>query len=151
MAMPPQAKPVSERFWPKVAKSDGCWEWRGAKTLGYGRINVGRRSILAHRVSYEMANGPIADGLVVCHRCDNPSCVRPDHLFLGTLGDNNADMFAKGRGTTAAANATHCKRGHPFDEANTYLYLNAKRRRVRACKACGLMRNRARRALAVNA
>lgn len=95
-------KSVEERFWSKVDTSGECWVWTGAKTFdgGYGQIGtgVGKKLALAHRFSYELAYGPITNGLWVLHRCDNPSCVRPDHLFLGTGKDNAQDMVAKGRG-----------------------------------------------------
>jgi hypothetical protein len=87
------------RFWSKVDKSGECWVWT-AKALcenGYGRFYVGKKPLRAHRYSWELANGPITDGLFVCHRCDNPPCVNPAHLFLGTHQDNMQDMVAKGR------------------------------------------------------
>lgn len=100
-------KSLSERFWSRVDTSDDCWVWIGAKQdLGYGIIEddagVTRR---ATHVAWEVTYGSIPDGMRLLHRCDNPPCVRPDHLFLGTQADNVDDMIAKGRnqhGETAA-------------------------------------------------
>lgn len=81
-------------FWEHVAKSNNCWTWTaGTDKDGYGKFQGGR----AHRASYEMANGEIPDHLCVLHRCDNPPCVRPDHLFLGTNRENMDDKIRKGR------------------------------------------------------
>lgn len=77
---------------------DGCWIFQGTKNdAGYGRIMVGGKKRYAHRVSYETFNGPIDTGLYVCHSCDRPSCVNPDHLWTGTGKDNARDMSRKGR------------------------------------------------------
>ena len=98
---PRRRKAPEDRFWPKVDKSGDCWIWTGGTTyLGYGEFRMpGRRSpARAHRIAWELANGPIPEGAVVMHRCDNPPCVRPDHLELGSLSDNMQDMLSKGRG-----------------------------------------------------
>lgn len=89
---------IVARFWARVHKSDGCWEWQGTITHGYGALTFGSsRNERAHRISWQITHGPIPDGLLVCHKCDNPRCVRPDHLFLGTPKDNTQDMMHKGR------------------------------------------------------
>ena len=89
---------VDKRFWSRIQKTDGCWNWTGAlNTHGYGHMRVNSRQTPMHRLSWEKANGPIPDGLSVLHKCDNRRCVRPDHLFLGTQADNMQDKIAKGR------------------------------------------------------
>jgi len=87
-----------EAFWDRVAKGPGCWEWQGFRhDRGYGVITIRRHKQYAHRVAWELTNGPIPKAMVVMHQCDNPPCVRPDHLRLGTPADNSFDMKAKGR------------------------------------------------------
>ena len=91
---------VAPRFWAKVAKSDGCWLWTGARASnGYGSFRFADRpcATAAHRAAWELACGPIPHGMHVLHRCDNPPCVRPGHLFLGTAKTNMTDKAIKGR------------------------------------------------------
>lgn len=102
---------VATRFWSKVEKTPGCWKWRaGCDGRGYGEFRLGTRMRGAHRVAWELTRGVIPEGLCVLHSCDNPRCVRPNHLFLGTVADNNADKAAKGRAVRLAGEKHGCSR-----------------------------------------
>jgi hypothetical protein len=142
--------PIEERFWGKVRKSKDCWEWIGARCrAGYGSLGLSRsrKRISAHRFSWELHHGPIPESLFVCHHCDNPRCVRPDHLFLGTRTDNTWDAIRKGRWKNPPSAAIYaaqdrCCWGHPFDTANTYVTSKGSRN----CRACAVRNARALRA-----
>ena len=94
---PPEVR--EQVFWSrvKIGPPNSCWEWQGSLThRGYGRFG-NRRPSFAHRIAYQYAIGTIKPGLCICHHCDNPKCVNPSHLFMGTFGDNNRDRNRKGR------------------------------------------------------
>ncbi len=138
---------VKERFWKFIGEKNpiNCWNWTGGDNgHGYGRFYDGNTYVGAHRFSWMIHYGAISDGKLVCHRCDNTRCVKPDHLFLGTPKENTADMLRKDRAKPQPLK-THCKYGHEFTAENTYLYPIGKRI-VRACKACAARNLRNRRA-----
>lgn len=152
---------LEERFWEKVEKTDTCWIWRGAtNSRGYGVIQLNKKAQYAHRVVLELVGTPVSTGLIVCHRCDNPPCVRPDHLFIGTVQDNSDDMKAKGRqahpvwhaeraaklsrslkafhaaNPGAVPRRVFCPAGHLYEE--TGVVRDGRRR----CSECDRIRNR---------
>ncbi len=110
--MPAPKQDRNKRFWSKVDKTSGCWVWTAGrfKPTLYGAFQDEGKAKRAHRVSWEMTNGEVPDGLDVLHKCDNPPCVKPDHLFLGTQADNNRDRDSKGR---QASGGRHGSRLHP--------------------------------------
>ncbi len=125
-----------------------CIEWAKSRyPKGYGKLGIGsrtdgsRRTVYAHRQAWEDSFGPVPDGMHVLHHCDNPPCIEPTHLFLGTNADNVADRVAKGRsgprdGTRSAMAIrnrakTHCPAGHPYDKENTRVYRGG-----RTCRQC---------------
>ena len=121
-------------FWGNIEKTETCWIWLGQKIPeGYGNIGTrDHKHVLVHRLSYELHKGPIPDGLVIDHLCRTPACVNPDHLEAVTQRDN----IIRGKSPSSQNSiATHCKRGHLFDEANTRWIKNRTERVCRACQA----------------
>lgn len=140
--MPRTAENLETRFWRKVARRgpDECWLWTGSvfsEQRPYGCFGIKGRSFRAHRVAWSLANGrDIPAGKVVCHACDNPRCVNPAHIWLGTPLENMRDMLRKGRAhhqknprkpkpkepkpRKPRPKATHCRRGHSYKEQKAY-------------------------------
>jgi len=113
-------------FWSMSAITEsGCWKWMGGNRKEYGRIFVDGRFKSAHRVSWELSYGTIPSGLCVLHKCDNPLCVNPNHLFLGTTADNNLDMRSKGRSSYGIVfgeqNGKHKLNSEQVAQIKTYL------------------------------
>lgn len=137
------------RFWSYVhiAGPDECWEWqRSRHPDGHGQFYVDpeRTRMYAHRFAWEISRGKIPDDKCVCHRCDNPPCCNPRHLFLGTRGENTLDMWAKGRGVDPPhPEVVTCANGHPLEGDN--VYRHGSKRRCRACNLAWQRANYARR------
>jgi hypothetical protein len=118
------ARSIALRLEEQTNKTDSCWLWTGRlQPSGYALITVKQKGRSVHRLAWEVANGPIPDGLFVLHRCDVRHCLNPAHLFLGTHGDNMRDMFAKrrdpaGLGIHYQQQKTHCPMGHPLSGDN---------------------------------
>jgi HNH endonuclease len=128
---------MEERFWSKVKKTDGCWLWESALKIrnpqkAYGHFRWDGKNRPAHRVAWEIANGkPFPDGMFACHHCDNPNCVNPDHIFVGTAKDNARDAVLKGR-VRGSKQEGYCIRGHALTPDNLYM----SRRGDRVCRIC---------------
>lgn len=131
-----------KRFFSRIKiDSNGCWIWQGAKNIrGYGVVGYHGILYIAHRLSYKLKVGPIPEGLLVCHKCDVPPCINPDHLFIGTYKDNSIDMVKKGRAGKAKGAGRKpvkiCKRGHIFDKQNTRFNKHGHKQ----CKKCAHIR-----------
>jgi hypothetical protein len=130
------------RFMAKVSKPtnpEACWLWTAAKDHnGYGTLKIAGRNVGAHRLSFEIHKGPIPPDQIICHRCDNPTCVNPEHLFSGTTQDNVDDKMNKGRANIWNLALTHCKRGHAFTPENTRISPIGRR----VCRTCARLHAR---------
>lgn len=128
-----KVRPILERFWEKVERTETCWVWHGARGLGYGRFRIYQGLMMtAHRFSFLTHGGYIPDGYTIDHLCKNPACVNPAHMEPVTNGENSM----RGEGQAAQnARKTHCKHGHEFTDTNTIMlwYNGKKRRRCREC------------------
>jgi hypothetical protein len=137
-----------ERFFKKVNKSGSeaypdCWIWeagKNSKDYGSFKYYQDKPAIGSHVSSYLFHIGEVPKGLFVCHRCDNPPCVNPEHLFLDTNSGNMKDMFKKGRNPPQTKKQTHCKKGHSFEEFEPIVYVKKQGRQIgeeyRVCKEC---------------
>ena len=140
-----------EKFIPEP--NSGCWLWTGAickGNAGYGQMRWKGKTQSAHRVSFEIHKGILPSDLDICHTCDVPSCVNPDHLFSGTRSENMVDCVRKGRFAQVALASktrlrknrfrqelkTSCPSGHPYDAGNTYTYIDKDGGKHRHCIIC---------------
>ena len=127
-----------KRFYDKAMRQGECLIWNAYKMpSGYGLFRLNGKTTLAHRAAWIIRYGEIKDSLMVLHRCDNPSCVELDHLFLGTGKDNMQDKIAKGRYNNGQSLKTSCPNGHKYDETNTRVYKNK-----RFCRRCDNQRKK---------
>jgi hypothetical protein len=117
----------------KINITDSCWIWSGAKNRGYGTAYFEGRQQGVHRIMYQMAYGEIPEAMFICHSCDNPECVNPDHLFAGTQKQNMEDRSNKGR--HANQKKTHCPMGHEYNEENTYVSGPTQGRKCLQCRS----------------
>jgi hypothetical protein len=132
---------VEERFWGRVDRTGDCWVWQGRRWRDYGSwtFHVGegkRRTVPAHRFAWELARGVIPEGMYVCHKCDNPPCCNPAHLFLGTHDDNMRDKAEKGRVRGGDVRGER----NPHSKLTADQVLEIRRRAAKRERQCNLAR-----------
>ena len=140
----PRKTTEEERFWAKVDKTETCWMWTaGTNRFGYGKFSARGKTVGAHRYAYILFNGSIPSGLLVCHKCDVPGCVNPEHLRLDNSSGNTRDMVSKGRHGAHMKAGTHCRKGHEYAVVGTFVY-NGKfpKRHCKECKRSAEKRRR---------
>lgn len=128
-----------KRFWDKVdiKGPEECWIWKASvKSNRYGQFRFNKKNTGAHRVAYILTHGEFDNNLDVCHTCDNPPCVNPNHLWLGTTRDNILDMTKKGRHGQQRLSRDNCRQGHPYTEETTGYKENGNK----YCKICKCLR-----------
>jgi hypothetical protein len=134
----------ASRFWAFVEKGDGCWVWRGSRNAdGYGSFGVASkpmRRITASRMAMALSGTHLLPGEFACHHCDNPTCVRPSHLFRGSARENAQDMGRKGRGRNQNWQKSTCDNGHELSGFNVGFFESSDGRTYRKCRRCHLER-----------
>lgn len=132
-----------------IITESGCWEWQGFRaksrnlkdpTRGYPEGSYRNRKVRLNRHMIELTQRPLLPNEYGCHRCDNPPCINPDHLYPATQSQNKLDEVARGRSYYIAR--THCPKGHPYDDENTYINKKQNGRTARNCKVCSRIRQR---------
>jgi hypothetical protein len=140
---------INYRFWSKATLNQltGCYEWQFSKDrYGYGRFQINGKNKVASRMAWELCFGEITSEQCVCHTCDNPKCINPQHLFLGDAKINNRDRADKGRNPknldliNGNKLKTHCKRGHPLSGDNLRTKIANGKIRARVCRTCVRMK-----------
>lgn len=126
---------IKERFWDRITKTDECWDWTGGMTTaGYGLVEFNRQKWFVHRLVYHLLVGPIPEGRQIDHTCQNRHCVNPAHMRVLTIEEHGSISSNQRININGQPRLTHCSKGHPFDEANTYVNPSTGVRQCRTCR-----------------